>query len=198
MALPVVAPLERFDIVRREHHYAKPVLVPVLARALARLEEGIDALTEHATALRRLHAAASEALTPVDYHPVGNAFVGAGAFPTGTCAVNLGSPDQGHVWLLRQLAIGNGVGGVTAGLAGRADVFVAPTQPVLPTPSPIGWRSTTSSLPNTGTWKDREVVVKAEENLWVVVTGSTNGAQVFCEATVLDYEEHAALQAFGL
>ena len=56
----------------------------------------------------------------------------------------------------------------------------------------------TTTVPRTGHWSNRQILVKEQQWLQVVFVGATAGIQVAAEAHVEDYEEAAFKEMFDL
>jgi hypothetical protein len=140
--------------------------------------------------------------TPVDYRPVGQVIIGAAPSQVTTAGlINLGSPDQGHVWLLRNLmVVKGGDGQVGTTLGGNIFVYSEGAPPNLAHLSVIGLRDgfAATAFGPPRTYSSRQIVVKAEEYLWVAITGSTQNFQAVAEACVEDYQEAAYRAAFEI
>lgn len=139
---------------------------------------------------------AKQATVPVDYIHSNSAVVPS---PTANTEVGLGGPDQGHVWLVRQLAVG--AIPVTTPLVGASCyVYITgQTAPNITGIMPVFDLATyTATVPRTGHWSNRQMVVKAGQKIRAVFVGVTAGLQVAAEARVEDYEEAAFSEAFEL
>jgi hypothetical protein len=172
-----------------------------LGPLVAELRIGLDGVSSRLDRMDRMQQAARRSLTPTDIPIMGQVIVGAAPSPSTTrAAINLGSPDQGHVWLLRHLSIVRGDVDLPTALGGTAWVFVLGTNPLLNATILNGQGLVTSfaSLPATSTWTSRQIMVKAEEYLWVVITGGTQNQQAFAYGRVEDYQEHASSGSFEL
>lgn len=169
-------------------------LGPLFLSIKAGIDEQNGLMRRH---LREL-AAARMATTPTDIDISGTATVNANGFAIVT--LNPASPDQGHVWLLRNLIVARADAPLTSSLAGTFWVFVngSPASTVTSILSPVGLKTAFSTLPATSTWSNRQIQVKAEEYLYGVITGGTNAQQVWCQARVEDYQESAARQVYDL
>lgn len=106
-------------------------------------------------------------------------------------AIDLGGPDMGHYWNVLNLVIG----GLTPStvLAGRADVF-ATAEPLnlQPTLAAIGlgdWRDQAAALPITRFYSPDQLHVGANENLYVIVSGSTAAQVAVAVAYVRDFQD---------
>jgi hypothetical protein len=139
---------------------------------------------------------ARKATIPVDYIASGSASVPS---PTANTCITLGSPDNGHVWLIRALAVG--AIPVTTTLTGTscyvyATTMLASTVTAL---MPLFDLATyTTTVPRTGHWSNRQILIKEQQWLQVVFVGATAGLQVAAEAHIEDYEEAAFRETFDL
>lgn len=153
---------------------------------------------------RRLNRMGKVGLTPTDIRLKGSAVV------VSTIAVvplwsPAPSPDQGFVWILRNICIGRGDAALGTGAGGVAAVIVSPSPPggQAPSATNITWEGvkdqfTLSALGPPQHYSSRQIVVKSEEFLYVVVTGGTNGQQIFAQADVEQVQERAAPAVFDI
>lgn len=109
-------------------------------------------------------------------------------------------PDQGHFWYIRSIVIGGLDPTVTA--TGRADVFVSALNlQALTSIAAIGladWRDTALTLPDISFYGRGEIPLRLNEELFVVITGATNGQQYVAAVQFEDYEEGATQQEWGM
>ena len=159
-----------------------------LALSIGRLDDSTKRLAKFLDARR--------GATPADLRLSASA-----AYPaSGTLVLNLGSPDQGTVWILRRLV----VGGVTPGTAaaGAADVYVGAVANISgQNPGSlelVDWVDRASSLPLVGWYGDRQVVVKAEEILWLNITAGTAAQLYVAAAQVQQVQEAAYRQSYQI
>lgn len=136
--------------------------------------------------------------------PVFGRTAGAGLFVTGLPLVisfPLKGPDQGHFWYVRSIVVGGLSPTVAA--AGRADVYIsaAGLGGVTPSLAAIGladWRDQSIALPNVSFYGTGEMPLRLNEELFVVVTGGTNGQQYVAAVQFEDYEEAARKQDWSM
>lgn len=104
-------------------------------------------------------------------------------------------PDQGYYWYVRKLVVGGLTPTTTA--AGRLDVFVsAANLDNTPTLAEIGladWQDQATALPLVGPYGDGELVLRAPEKLFVVVSGGTATQQIVCTGTIKQLQESTAM-----
>ena len=153
----------------------------------------------HAIDQAKLNRMGKSAVIPADIRLVGQATV-ANTVAVVALTSPVGSPDQGHVWLLRNIVVGRGDAALATALAGAAYVVVAPSPP---NPAALGWTGVKdafncSALGPPQHYSSRQIVVKSEEYLYVVITGGTNGQVAFAQADVEDVQESAAQQSFDI
>lgn len=110
-------------------------------------------------------------------------------------------PTQGFFWYVRSLSIGGLSPSVTA--AGSADVYVIAGQPPAQADDLLSlglsdWRDRATTLPSPAFYGSGELVLRMNENLYVIVTGGTNLQQYVAAASIEIYEEAAIRQAWAL
>lgn len=145
---------------------------------------------------RRVQAAAKKAEMPRDIIFSMDAVVPASGFVLATTVPS--GPDQGYVWLVRQLWIGRGDASPNTALAGTGALFV--TTVSLPQAlagqtspfAPAGIRQSWGSFPQSLTFTGRTIVVKAQEQLWFSLIGGT-AAQVVHITGTAEQEQEAAV-----
>jgi hypothetical protein len=135
--------------------------------------------------------------------PVFGRTAATGLFVTATPLIlrfPLPGPDQGHFWYVRSIVIGGLSPTVTA--AGRADIFVSASnllsQPSLAAIGLADWRDQAATLPDVSFYGEGELPLRLNEELFVVITGGTNGQQYVAAAQFVDYEESAAQEGWSL
>lgn len=133
-------------------------------------------------------------LVPVDY-PI----TAAATFPaSGNLGLGLHTPPEGSVWLLRRLYVGGVNRNVAA--AGSVDVYNTAMPALaaaieLPAANLVDY---SLSMPNTGTWSNRQVAIHNPEHLVVVILGGTPGQVYVASGTVESYSEAAYKSIFEL
>lgn len=109
-------------------------------------------------------------------------------------------PDQGYFWYVRKLCVGGKT--PTTAAAGRADVFTSAQNLMqkdsLAEISLVDWQDQASALPLIGPYGNGELIVKAGEKLYVVISGGTVQQQYYCVGTIAQYQEAAAMQNWGV
>ena len=117
---------------------------------------------------------------PVDYRPIAS-----GVFVTGTPLVlNLGSPDIGTYWEVMSLSVGGTEVNVAA--AGNAGVYVS-GMPSLAGAGMTNLQALIATMPASPDYGTRQLVVKPEESLFLVIFGGTNGQQYVASCTAAVY-----------
>lgn len=106
----------------------------------------------------------------------------------GTLVLDLGGPQIGRRWLVRRLAVSNGLAVRTA-LTGVADWYVG--QAGGP-PNPAGWQWTMATLPSLSTFSSESIPVTPSDHLFCVITTGAAGQVAVASATVLDYAADSA------
>ena len=137
---------------------------------------------------------ASQATIPVDYTKGGQAVA------TGTTTeVGVGGPDQGHLWLVRRLAVGAmPVASALSGVSAYVFITAEPSGYVVNTLPVLGWHTWTNTVPNTAHFSNRQMIVRPGEHIRIIFTGTTSTVQYIAECTVEDYEQAAFSEQFGL
>src|ERR1700761_5669355 len=111
------------------------------------------------------HRARLELNTPVNYP-----LAGSGTFPaTGNLVIGLGGPDKGRLWEVTNLVVGGTDLNVTA--AGTAGVYVSSVNPGQGSGGITQAADYASGLPRVAFYGTRQLVVQANEYLWVVIFG---------------------------
>lgn len=113
--------------------------------------------------------------TPVDY-----TCIASGTFPaSGNLTLNLGSPDIGTYWEVESCAVGGTDQPTTAaGTAGLYTSGFVPTTGTTVSPGMTSLRDQAKTLPNVGFYGGRELLVKPEEYLFLIIFAGT-AAQVY-------------------
>jgi hypothetical protein len=149
---------------------------------IGRIDAGTDAVVSELQKLRR-EARLEPANVPIPpavfTYQSGQPFVSQNG-GTGI-GVLLGGPEIGREWSVRQILVGGTT--LTATPTGVAWILISP-QP----PNELSITSvadfTKEALPQNSFYGEREIYVPPNSNLWVVITGGTNGTQYVCMATV--------------
>lgn len=137
----------------------------------------------HTDALQRL-LKRLERNTPVDYTCIASGTVPA----AGNLVLNLGSPDIGTYWEVESCAVGGTDQNVTAaGAAGLYTSGLVPTTGSTVTPGMTSMRDQAKTFPNVAFYGGRELLVKPEEYLYLVVFGGTVGQVYAANARVTVY-----------
>lgn len=116
---------------------------------------------------------------------------------SGTGYIDLGSPSQGNVWLVRRIVIGGLSFAITA--LGRGDVFISAIKPTIASLS--DWHDSTgagNTLPAIAFYDGRNMVVKPNERIWVIISNGTPTQQYIAAASVEQYTEAAFKEMFSL
>ena len=160
--------------------------------AIVGLTMKVGNLADGLESQRRRERQHRQALIPTDW-PI----VAVGNFPaSGNLALDLGSPPQGTVWLLRRLYVGGQVRSDTA--AGSADLYVTAQAPLaIAVNEPAGNIADTAlSLPSQAFYSNRQVPVHPPERLVVVVKGGTASQIYMASGIVESYNERAMHEVF--
>lgn len=169
----------------------------VSVRAWADLTATLGSLRDEMAARRARDARLAE--TPVDW-PIQAFGVGVTNVPL---ALDLGGPQQGRVRLVRRLTVGGLLPTDTP--AGTAYAFVVAVNPV--DPSTLALRAgslgslvdiASGSLPQVSFYSNRQVVVRHQERLWIVITSATNNQPYQAQGLVVDYQEAAFKERFDV
>ncbi len=150
------------------------------------LRSGLDQLDR--TMARRLQPLTAQ---PVFYRTGGSIIPGA----TGVAFIEIGGPPQGHLWYVRQLAIG-GIDPTLAAL-GVGDVFISAAN-LAGSPSLMDWRDRADRLPSIAFYGTGEMELRHNERLLIRLSGATNAQQYAAAVSVQDMQESAAPQEWGL
>jgi hypothetical protein len=105
---------------------------------------------------------------------------------SGVLVLDLGAPQLGRRWLVRRLAVANGLA-VRTVLAGIADWYVGQPPAGNGISNPAGWQWTFPTLPNVSTFSSESIVAIPSDHLYAVITTGTAGQLAVASATVLDY-----------
>lgn len=109
-------------------------------------------------------------------------------------------PEQGRFWYVRSIVVGGTAPG--AAVTGRADVFVSAASfqnyTALAQIGMADWRDQTATIPSVAFYGRGEITMRVSENLYIVVSGATNGQQIQAALTIEEYEEAAFKQEYGL
>lgn len=112
----------------------------------------------------------------------------------------LKGPDQGHFWYVRQLIVGGATRTTMA--AGSCDVFVSASdltgQASLAAIGLGDERDFSSALPNNAFYGRGEIPLRMNEELFVVISGSTSGQQYVAALSFEDFEEGATAQDWSM
>lgn len=107
-------------------------------------------------------------------------------------------PDQGHFWYIRKLIVGGLT--TTTVAAGRADIFVTAAavspQATLASVGIADWQDQLAALPGILKPGEGEIVLRHNEELWVLLSGATNGQQYVAVGKAEDYQESASRQTW--
>ena len=125
--------------------------------------------------------------------PVDSSLIASGVFPaTGNLVLNLGGADQGTFWEVESVAVGGTDQNVSA--AGTAGLYVSGFVPG-PTSSPgmTALADQAKSLPNTGFYGGRDIVVNDGEYLFLIIFGGTVGQTYVANAQCTVFNVAAAL-----
>ena len=116
-----------------------------------------------------------------------------GTVPTTLIGNEVGGigPEPGEVWILRACRIGGVTPTTTA--AGRGDTFVSPSDPTAAgaTPNTANWIDQATTLPLVAFYSGLQVVLRAPDNFFVVVTNGTAGQQYTANAMFEIYHDGA-------
>lgn len=113
-------------------------------------------------------------------------------------AIGLGGPQQGQVWDVRNIAIGGAF--PTDAVSGRADIYVrgdnltAHATRTFAQIGMIGWRDQATALPLVAYYGRGQILVRAQQRLWVVLSSYTVSKQYTVNAEIEQFEEGAILQ----
>lgn len=115
----------------------------------------------------------------------------AGTTPTTLQGAEIGGvgPQPGEVWILRACRIGGVTPTTTA--VGRGDLFMSPVDPSAggATPSTAQWLDQATTLPLVAFYSSRQVVLRAPDNFYVVITNGTAGQQYVANAQFEVYRD---------
>ena len=142
-----------------------------------------DALREHTEELRKTRVALQRN-TVVDYRVQASGYCSA----AGTLLLNLGSPDNGTYWEVKQLVVGgNDVGVVAAGVAG---IYISGAATV--PGGLLSARDIFATLPKSSFYGTHQFIIQDQENLLVAISGGTNAQQYLAAAQIEIISEAAA------
>lgn len=112
----------------------------------------------------------------------------------------LAGPDQGHIWMVRNIAVGGLAVGVAA--AGTADAFVSASdlriQPALTSIGLGDWRDHYAAMPTVVQYGSGAFPLRFNEEVFVVISGGTNGQQYVASVGFIDYREAAIEEGWAL
>lgn len=172
-----------------------------LGPLFAELRAGLEANTSATKALARAQRTAMLA-TPWDARIVAQSPVAVNA--AGFAVLQLfPGPDQGVTWYLRNLVVGRADAAVSTPVAGQAWLISSAGMPP-PTAqlSTIGvrdsWNPTGPPVQPQRFYTSHQVTCKAPDDLFVVITGGTNGQLVTAEAWVEVVPDVAAPQSYDI
>jgi len=142
-----------------------------------------DALREHTEELRKTRIALQKN-TVVDYRVQASGYCPA----NGILLLNLGSPDNGTYWEIKQLVVGGtDVNVVAAGVAG---IYVSGSAMV--TGGLLSARDIFATLPKSSFYGTHQFIIQDQENFLVAITGGTSGQQYLAAAQLEIISEAAA------
>lgn len=123
---------------------------------------------------------------PIDLALAGTALCPAGG---GNFSVSLGGPSQGRKWLIRQLVIGGGAFPYTA--AGTGYLYCGATDPAGPGGAISSGLDdfTSGTFPQTAWYSNRQLVVWANQRVYMLISGGTAGTQYFVNGQVEDWPD---------
>jgi hypothetical protein len=146
-------------------------------------------------------ASARAALLP---NQIPLSIAGAVPSPAGPFVIDLGGPQPGRVWMVRQLAVSDG-NSVRAAVAGTVttDWYVGkPPGGVLGASNVIGpnqWVAATGAPPTIQPFSSEQIKVGPQNHLFVVITGATTvGQSLLATAIILDAPAGAFDPTFNL
>lgn len=141
------------------------------------------ALEDHRLAVRQALYTATPNAVPLQ---------AGGTVPAGgTLVLDLGAPQIGRRWIVRKLAVSNGVS-VASTLTGRADWYVGQPPGVGQVPNPASWQWAMAALPAVQPFSSESIPVLPSDHLYAVITTGTSGQIAVASATILDYSADSA------
>lgn len=166
-----------------------------LGSILASLKLSIDRSNDYER--KRLTQAAKRSAYPAMVRDVQQAVANA----AGIAVLNFGGPDQGHFWEVAQYTVG-GVTSTTVA-AGRCDVFIDAADFNGPSMSSLNigltaWRDYSLVLPNLAFYGRGQMVLRAPEEVTIIVSGGTAGQQYVGVLRALDFQEAANAQVWDV
>lgn len=121
--------------------------------------------------------------------PVDAPLRGQGSVPaSGPLAIDLGTPPEGKVWLVRRMAIG-GVKRSTS-VAGSADLYVSAQPPVTEALNQNFSELVdyTTTLPSMAFYSHRQIVLTYPERIIAVIIGGTPGQTILASGSAEQYD----------
>lgn len=115
--------------------------------------------------------------------------------------IKLAGPDFGHIWYVRNIVLFDQTGGVNNGVTGTCWVCVSSTElrPPFPTTSlPPGFTVKDEISTQPKLYSPGQLVVKAQEDLYVVITAGTNAHTYAAGCRVQDFQEGAFSEEWSL
>ena len=101
-------------------------------------------------------------------------------------------PQPGQIWIVRAIRVGGITPTTTA--AGRADIYQSPVDPTYggAAGNTANWIDQAVSLPLVAMYSSRQIVLRAPDNLYVVVTNGTAAQQYVPNVQVEVYNDGSA------